>query len=51
MRWVPDTTRPDGDGPSLFATLQEQLGLKLDSKKVTIPIVVVDHAEKTPTGN
>jgi uncharacterized protein (TIGR03435 family) len=51
MRWVPDTTRPDGDGPSLFTALQDQLGLKLEAKKVTIPIVVVDHAEKTPTEN
>jgi uncharacterized protein (TIGR03435 family) len=49
--WVRDPDRPDSTGPALFGALQDQLGLKLESKKVTIPIVVVDHAEKLPTEN
>ena len=48
---LPDQMRPDAGGPTLFGALQDQLGLKLEAKKVVIPIVVVDHAEKQPTGN
>ncbi len=35
----------------LFTGLQEQLGVKLESKKATVDILVVDHLEKAPTEN
>jgi uncharacterized protein (TIGR03435 family) len=38
-------------GPSIFTALEEQLGLKLEARKVTVELLVVDHCEKTPTGN
>ena len=37
-------------GPSLFTAVQEQLGFRLEPRKVAVPIFVIDHAEK-PTPN
>jgi uncharacterized protein (TIGR03435 family) len=38
-------------GPGLFAALQSQLGLKLESKKGMVQVLVVDHCERMPTEN
>ncbi len=37
--------------PTLIGALQDQLGLKLEAKKLPVDIVIVDHIEKTPTEN
>jgi uncharacterized protein (TIGR03435 family) len=43
---------PDSDsGPSLPGALQQQLGLKLESKKGMVDIVVIDRVERVPTEN
>jgi uncharacterized protein (TIGR03435 family) len=42
---------PGGDGPGLMDAVQEQLGLKLESKKDPIDILVLDHIDKVPTDN
>ena len=35
----------DAGGPSLFAALQEQLGLKVETKKSPVDCIVIDHVE------
>jgi uncharacterized protein (TIGR03435 family) len=51
--WTPDD-RPipdDERGASVFTAVEEQLGLKLASRKGPMEVLIVDHAEKTPTEN
>jgi len=40
----------DNSGTSIFAAVQDQLGLKLESKKGPVDVVVVDHVDK-PSDN
>ncbi len=46
LTWTPETSTPDLSGPSLFTALQEQLGLKLETQKAQVEILVIDHVEK-----
>jgi uncharacterized protein (TIGR03435 family) len=62
LKWTPDESRPskgiDGNpapmprpaGPSLFTAIQQQLGLKLESQKASMPVLVIDYIE-TPLEN
>jgi uncharacterized protein (TIGR03435 family) len=63
LEWMPDTnasapapdaqsavTLPGAPAASLFTALQQQLGLKLESGKSPIEIIVIDHVER-PSGN
>ena len=41
-----DAPPPDANGPTIFAAIQEQLGLKLEAQKGPVDIYVIDRVEK-----
>jgi uncharacterized protein (TIGR03435 family) len=45
------TAMVQGDSLSIFRLLPEQLGLKLENRRRPIAVLVVDHADRTPTAN
>jgi bla regulator protein blaR1 len=47
---APGSQPSDTESPSVFTTVQEQLGLKLDAGKGPVEIIVIDHIER-PSGN
>jgi uncharacterized protein (TIGR03435 family) len=46
----PSTASPD-PGPDLFAALQQQLGLKLETSKAPVDVLVIDHFDRDPVEN
>jgi len=63
LDWVPEPRQSDDgkgavsvvadipSGPTLAAAIEEQLGLKFETRKAPIEILVVDHAERVPAEN
>ena len=47
---APEAPPIDPDAPSIFSALQEQLGLKLESTKGPVPVLVITHIE-APSAN
>jgi uncharacterized protein (TIGR03435 family) len=60
LKWAPDESQfgghvpPPGElpdaPPSLFTAVQEQIGLKLESTKAKVDVMIIDHVEK-PSAN
>ena len=59
LKWTPEAAAPMAagaaggnqepareSGPSLFTALQEQLGLKLESTRGPVDVLVIDHIER-----
>jgi uncharacterized protein (TIGR03435 family) len=61
LRWAPDGSTPgnrsgdslplpEGAAPSFFTAMEEQLGIKVESRKGPVETITVEHAER-PRGN
>ena len=60
LRWTPESLRPQSpdspgglqvvDAPSLFSAIQEQLGLKLESSRGPVEMLVIESVQQ-PTPN
>jgi uncharacterized protein (TIGR03435 family) len=65
LEWTPENTpKPaapaagadteastDGEAPSLFGAVEQQLGLKLEVRKGPVEVIVIDHTERVPAQN
>ena len=50
LKYAPGNST-DSDLPSFFTAVEEQLGLKLQTGKVTVDTLVIDHVDAEPTAN
>jgi len=60
LEWTPDSSQFGGRAvltgpererpPALFTAIQEQLGLKLESRRVAVDVLVIDRVQR-PTPN
>jgi uncharacterized protein (TIGR03435 family) len=56
LDWTPAARLPVADtepapGLTVFQAVEAQLGLKLESRKLPLPVIVVDHVERVPVEN
>jgi uncharacterized protein (TIGR03435 family) len=46
LKWAMNPDSPNASAPDIFTALQEQLGLKLESRKAPVDTLVVEHVER-----
>jgi uncharacterized protein (TIGR03435 family) len=46
LKWASVDDPKEPDGPSLFTAIQEQLGLRLESGKAPMDVLVIDHVDR-----
>jgi uncharacterized protein (TIGR03435 family) len=54
IKWAPidaSALAASDPGPDVFVAMQTQLGLRLESRRAPVDMVVVDHVEKVPAEN
>jgi uncharacterized protein (TIGR03435 family) len=56
LDWTPAERTPTAStdlaaGPTVFEAVAKQLGLKLESRKLPLPVIVIDHVERVPVEN
>jgi uncharacterized protein (TIGR03435 family) len=52
LDWVPTTPGSTDDaGPTIFDAVAIQLGLKLESRKLPLPVIVIDRVDRVPVEN
>jgi len=49
LEWAADNAN-DG-APSLMTVLQDQLGLRLETRKTAVDVFVIDHLNRVPSAN
>jgi bla regulator protein blaR1 len=55
LEWMPvsaaDTPTNGADAASIFTALEEQLGLKLEARKIPLSVLVIDSVDRVPSPN
>lgn len=46
LEFAPDPMAVNSDRPTIFTAVQEQLGLRLESTREPVEVLVIDHAEQ-----
>jgi uncharacterized protein (TIGR03435 family) len=46
LHWDSPRTGVTNDAPTIFTAAQEQLGLRLESRRAAVDVVVIDHIDR-----
>ena len=52
LDWSPiDKPTENAAAPSIVSAIEEQLGLRLEARKMPLEVLIVDHADRVPAAN